>query len=138
MAQDTYVRKAEQRDIPLLALWIKHHPFASDIDAAVFGYKQSQVYVAHKETPVGAIPIQLTMTLESFLYPPGASDLQKAAAIAHLFKTAVFIAREKDIAEIYFNTTDPAIAAFALGHKFHEMGRSFRLRISDLESAPQS
>jgi hypothetical protein len=131
---DIYVRKAEQRDIPLLAHWLQNSPFAADIDPAVFGYKNTQVYIAHKEKPVGALPIQLTMTLETFAYPPGASDLQKAAALAHLFKAAVFIAREKDINEIYFNTTDPAIASFALGHKFQEMGRSFRCRIADLET----
>jgi hypothetical protein len=133
--KDIFVRKAEPRDIPLLAHWLHNSPFASDVDATVFAYPNTQVYVAHRDKPVGMLPLQLTMTVESFAYPPDASDTQKAAALAQLIKTAVFIAREKQIAEIFFNTTDEHMATFAAAHGFREMGRSFRLRLSDLESA---
>lgn len=132
---DIYIRKAEQRDIPLLAHWMANTP-NNLVDAAVFGYKNTQVYVAHKDKPVAFMPIQLTATLESLAFPPDASETQKAAAIAQLIKTAVFIAREKEISEIYFYTSDPKIAAFAQRHKFEELPhRSFRLRIRDLEAA---
>jgi hypothetical protein len=132
---DIFVRKAEPRDVPLLAHWMTNNSTVNLVDPAIFSYKHTQVYVAHRDKPIAFLPVQLTMTLESLAFPPDASDLQKAAAIAQLIKTAVFIAREKEIAEIYFYTTDPAIASFALGHKFTELpGRSFRLRIADLES----
>ena len=132
---DIYVRKAEQRDIPLLAHWMTNTP-NNLVDAAVFRYKNTQVYVAHKEKPVAFLPVQLTMTLESLAFPPDATETQKAAAIAQLIKTAVFIAREKEIAEIFFYTSDPTIAEFAQRHRFKELPhRSFRLRLSDLETA---
>lgn len=131
---DIWVRRAEQRDIPLLAHWMANTP-NNLVDAAVFGYKNTQVYVAHKEKPVAFLPVQLTMTLESLAFPPDASEIQKAAAIAQLIKTAVFIAREKEIAEIFFYTSDPQIAEFALRHKFVELPhRSFKLKLSDLET----
>jgi len=133
---DIWIRKAEQRDIPLISQWMSDQAQKNDIGfGAVLGYPNTQVYVAHKDKPVAFLPVQLTMTLESFAFAPGSTEVQKAAAIAQLIKTAVFIAREKQIAEIYFYTTDDTIAAFAARHKFREMGRSFRLRLSDLERA---
>jgi N-acetylglutamate synthase-like GNAT family acetyltransferase len=135
---DIWVRKAEKRDVPLLAQWMSNTP-NNLVDPAVFAYPNTQVYVAHKDKPVAFLPVQLTMTLESLAYPPDATDTQKAAAIAQLFKTAVFIAREKQIAEIYFYTSDPTIATFALRHGFHELPhRSLRLKIGDLETVEQS
>jgi N-acetylglutamate synthase-like GNAT family acetyltransferase len=131
---DIWIRKAEQRDIPLISQWMSDQARKNDVDPAVFGYPNTQVYVAHKDKPVAFLPVQLTMTLESFAFAPDSTEIQKAAAIAQLIKTAVFIAREKQIAEIYFYTTDDSIAEFALRHKFREMGRSLRLRVADLES----
>jgi len=131
---DIWVRKAEKRDIPLLAHWITNTP-NNLLDPGVFNYPNTTVLVAHRDKPTAYLPVQLTMTLESLAFPPDAPKVHKAASIAQLIKTAVFMAREKQIAEIYFYTHDPSIAEFALRHKFEELPhRSFRLRVSDLES----
>lgn len=130
---DIFVRKAESRDVPLLAHWMSNTPH-NLADGRIFGYKHTQVYVAHKEKPVAFLPVQLTMTLESLAFPPDANEVQKAAAIAQLIRTAVFVAREQQIAEIFFYTGDDSIAEFAKRHKFEEMPhRTLRLRIADLE-----
>jgi hypothetical protein len=137
---DTYVRKAEQRDIPLLAHWMSNNAEKNLVDPAVFGYPNTQVYVAHKDWPIAFMPVQLTMTLESLGFKPDASVTQRAEALAQLFKTAVFVAREKQIAEIYFVTGDDSTAEFAKNHGFKELSslRTLRLRIADLECTPES
>jgi N-acetylglutamate synthase-like GNAT family acetyltransferase len=135
---DIFVRNWEQRDIPLLAHWIANTP-KNLLDPTIFGYPQTTVLVAHTNKPVAALPVQLTMTLESLAFPPGASVTQKAAALAQLIKSAVYLARDKKIAELYFYTTDDSIAEFAKSHHFEEIqARTLRLRVSDLEDATKS
>jgi N-acetylglutamate synthase-like GNAT family acetyltransferase len=135
---DIFVRNWEQRDIPLLAHWISNTP-KNLLDPTIFGYPQTTVLVAHTNKPVAALPVQLTMTLESLAFPPGASRHQKAAALAQLIKSAVYLARDKKIAELYFYTTDDSIAEFAKSHHFEEIqARTLRLRISNLEDATKS
>jgi hypothetical protein len=135
---DIFVRNWEQRDIPLLAHWISNTP-KNLLDPTIFGYPQTTVLVAHNNKPIAALPVQLTMTLESLAFPPGASRHQKAAALAQLIKSAVYLARDKKIAELYFYTTDDSIAEFAQAHHFKEIhARTLRLRISDLEDVTES
>lgn len=135
---DIFVRNWEQRDIPLLADWLANTPH-NLVDPLVFGYPQTTTLIAHKSSPIAALPVQLTMTLESLAFPRGLSHTQKAAALAQLIKTAVYLARDKKIAEIYFFTSDDSIAEFALAHQFKEIpARTLRLRLSDLEDATKS
>jgi hypothetical protein len=112
---------------PTAREWLDAVP---EFDARVLSYPSTSMLCSYNSHPVGFLPIQKAVILESLAMDPNASDLMKSKAMSDLCKGAGLAASADGIREIYFMATDESMVKVAEKRRFERIKWPvFRVRL---------
>jgi hypothetical protein len=127
-----FVRPAKQSEASLFLEWVKDQP---EWDAFIGIHPGTFTLCAfNKEKIIAFLPVQQPFMYETFAPNPEATELELAIAMKEFTQFLVSQAPLKNVAEMYFLSSDEGTSEFAENHLFEKLPYAvYRVRIRDLE-----
>ena len=105
-------------DDPLAREWLDKIP---EFDSGVLSYPTTRMLCSYNSHPIGFLPIQKAVVLESMALSPNSDEIVGAQAMRDLFKGAELCASSDGIREIYFLATDETMVKVAEKHNLEKL-----------------
>lgn len=129
MREQLKLKFAEASDVPQVVEWL-NRTRNNEFDPAILRYPTLRVLCAYNGVPVGYLPTQQALVLESLGLNPALSAQEHGQAIRDLVKGSELLASSLGIKEILFLGTDDAVNSIAGHHGFEEVKyKVYRMRL---------